>query len=476
MNKKSNENYKIKNFIFACLTIVSFVLCLILGDDKEEKIYSVGIIFFTAVILFFLLNNKDILFLKTKWRILCCGFGTFLLVLNFATNIFNPHNTIFRHFQDDSEALVKNMLTARKAGITDTGKYGLGYFDTENKTISNYKSQFGLQGKIFQIFYKIPVKVIKAVLCFLLAAVFMSIVILIKKKYSLLLAFCFYITFLLSPWIVNFARNLYWVEFTWFVPMLLGLICSIYPENKRISMICYVGAFVSLFIKCLCGYEYITVIMLAMISFLLVDFFVSCANKDKNKMRILFKHILILGICAVLGFLAALLIHARIRGDRNIIDGLKSIYKNDVLRRTLGGNPANFPRKDLQDSINASIFSVLKRYFTFSAFGNIDQIISGIPWRCFLPMSILPILIFSYKRKLEDVLLYIVFFITCVSWFVLGKSHSYIHVTMNYVLWYFGFIQVCFYIELKFLFCIAIKCIKKFPALSKKIKECAEAD
>jgi hypothetical protein len=44
----------------------------------------------------------------------------------------------------------------------------------------------------------------------------------------------------------------------------------------------------------------------------------------------------------------------------------------------------------------------------------------------------------------------IVSFLTCTSWFILGKSHSFIHVHMNYVLWYFGSVQVSLYIVLKF--------------------------
>ena len=41
---------------------------------------------------------------------------------------------------------------------------------------------------------------------------------------------------------------------------------------------------------------------------------------------------------------------------------------------------------------------------------------------------------------------YTVSFLATISWFVLAKAHSYIHTHMNYVLWYFGFVQVCLYI------------------------------
>ena len=93
-------------------------------------------------------------------------------------------------------------------------------------------------------------------------------------KYNLLLAVIYYLTFLLSPWIVNFARNLYWVEFTWFIPMAIGLFCSININNKICRFTSYLLAFFSILIKCLCGYEYISTIMLSMITFLVIDFVV----------------------------------------------------------------------------------------------------------------------------------------------------------------------------------------------------------
>ena len=37
-------------------------------------------------------------------------------------------------------------------------------------------------------------------------------------------------------------------------------------------------------------------------------------------------------------------------------------------------------------------------------------------------------------------------FLTSVSWFVLAKSHSYVHTHINFVLWYMGYVQVCLYV------------------------------
>ena len=56
---------------------------------------------------------------------------------------------------------------------------------------------------------------------------------------------------------------------------------------------------------------------------------------------------------------------------------------------------------------------------------------------------------YDYKKNqlnIETAAMYVVFFMTSVSWFILAKAHSFVHTQMNYVLWYFGYIQICFYV------------------------------
>lgn len=381
-------------------------------------------------------------------------FGIFMMTcimfINFMTNDFNPKNTAYSSFQSDSESLVVNLVNAKNAGV-ETGRYGLGWYYPKTKNCKSYISQYGLQGKIFQFFYKVPCH--HAICSIFTAFVFALLSLLIAKKYDKILGACFFITFLLSPWIVNFARNLYWVEFTWFIPMLIGLVISFGYEKLTKKILCYVGIFIAILIKCLCGYEYITVVMLAEISFPLIDFFVSLFEKDKKRTFAIFKTIIIMGIVSLVAFIVAIAIHANIRGEGNVIEGMKSIYKRDVLRRTLGGNFEDFAHMNasafFRESFESSIIKVLLMYQKFST-----EIVAGISGRLFMLLELMPILIFIHQyrlRKLQkkDVIAYIVFGITCVSWFVLGKSHSYIHTHMNYVLWYFGFIQICFYVIVK---------------------------
>ena len=167
--------------------------------------------------------------------------------------------------------------------------------------------------------------------------------------------------------------------------------------------------------------------------------------KNKEKSILLFRTTFAMGIIALLSFMAAICMHAILRGNGNILEGIITIFKSDVLRRTAGAD-LNQLSANLWDSMNASIWEVLCRYFHFNT-----DIIIGVPGKLFQVICIIPLGIFVYdfhnkKLDLIKVALYIVTFFTSISWIVLAKSHSYVHTFLNFILWYFGFIQICIYI------------------------------
>ncbi len=316
--------------------------------------------------------------------------------------------------------------------------------------IREYSSQFGLQGKIFRriaryIDEEFVLELLHLICACSMAITCVLIILLIKIKYNNLLAIIFYISFWLSPWIVNFARNLYWVEFTWFLPMLIGLYCAINLNNRRKRVLCYILTYVFILIKCLCGYEYISTIMLGSVQFLLADLAINLMANKPKQVKQTFLTIFFIGILSMAGFMTAICIHAVLKGDGDIAIGIKNIYEQDVLRRTFGGSMNDFGYGYL-DSFNAYIYETLRIYFHFDT-----EIITGLSGNLFPLLCIIPIFLFisEYKKEknnIELIVIYSVCFITSVSWFVLAKAHSYIHTHMNYVLWYFGYIQVCIYV------------------------------
>ena len=328
--------------------------------------------------------------------------------------------------------------------------------------LEKYKSQYGLQGRIFrhlarQMEYDTVIEKLHLLCAVLSAAVFMVIVFLLQKKYGTMLAGSFYVTFLLSPWIVNFARNLYWVEFTWFLPMAVGLFCSIQLESRRARIISYAAAYLTVLFKCLCGYEYISTIMMGMILFLLVDWIVTVVRRDRRQVFLIFRTIVLLGIAALAGFMTAILMHAALRGDGSMAAGIQAIWREDVLHRTMGGKLSDFGPEEW-NSLQASVWEVFCTYFHFDT-----QIITGLDGYLFPLLAIAPIVLFVWngrkywlsenREQIEvlqrDIALYVVSFCTSISWFILAKSHSQMHTHMNYVLWYFGFVQICIYMIVK---------------------------
>ena len=177
-----------------------------------------------------------------------------------------------------------------------------------------YVSQFGLQGKLAYWCTKAMGEAVIPFLYFVnslfMAIVVVSICLVLRKKYNVLMAICWYAVFWLYPFVVNFARNLYWVEFTWFMPMLIGLYLSYRPTKK---VLCWGGAFAAICIKSLCGYEYLSTIILGSMIFLLTDLLLA-----KGKKKQLFFNIVGLGTAELMGFSTAFIIHSFQRGGGGI--------------------------------------------------------------------------------------------------------------------------------------------------------------
>ena len=336
----------------------------------------------------------------------------------------------------------------------DNLKYACVYNNQQNRYMPvgdavGYESQIGLQGMIFKSFPKTLVMneattVYKIILAALYAVVISLICYGIYKKYNIRFAMVFYGVSLLAPWMIGYSTNLYWVEFTWFLPTLLGIYCANHIESKRARVMSYICVMLAIFLKSACGYEYISTIMMGAIVFLLTDMTVAIIErKDKAIIMRLFKTIFMIGVFAVAGFALALAVHGYMRGDGDVYAGLRAIYYNDVLRRT-HGDPNMF-QGVYADSLNASIIRVLLRYLLFDT-----PLILGVPGILFIPLIAISFMALAYgvwkkKDNKEMLVLYIWMGFASVSWFVLGKSHSYIHTGMNFVMWYFGFMQIMFY-------------------------------
>lgn len=375
----------------------------------------------------------------------------------------------FNSFQKDSESLVAGVIIADKLQL-DKKNWNLGYVPAvvlgELDNISEvggvdavftpYKAQVGAQGLIYSklqqyISFKSISKIQyipSAILAFLIVAFYY----LNRQVYGVRYALIFSISLVFSPWIVAFARNLYWSEFLWLLPCFFGTLAYT-AKSTKVRCAAYFFVFITFFAKCLSGYEYITSItLLACSPFVVGPFFAKGGKPKWNAAAIVF------ALC-VLGFFSALIIHAGMRGD-TIRDGIATIYNEDVKRRTYG-DPSNF-HPAFKDSLTANPVKVVATYITSWN----TPLVPGVPGFFFKYLIVFAGIgliikkLTMHKTFIRDLVFVSYMSLIPLSWYVLAKGHSYIHTHMNYVLWYLGFFPALIYV-----------CINAAVVLSKTVPQ-----
>ena len=261
----------------------------------------------------------------------------------------------------------------------------------------------------------------------------------LKKAYNALFGVVFYLVCLLSTWIDAFACNLYWVCFSWFLPMLFGLMVLNHPQKRGWF---YLLIAASVAFKCACGYEYVTNVMLGSVLFLGLEWI--CAIREKNgRAKLLFRCLLGAGLASFAGFAATICLHARLRTG-SIYGGLVDILYCDVLRRTVG-DPV-ITTETAVVTVKTSVLAVLARYWILSVTGLLATGTLAANLVLFLRSK-------DRRERFRDAVMLLLGALASSSWFVLAKSHSYVHHHLNGVLFYLPFMQISVYILLKQLMC-----------------------
>lgn len=418
--------------------------------------------------------------------VFCLAFclACFILTMVFQKNLLMViPDPFFIGFQADSEALVVGGVLAKKYRMQRT--HNLGFLVKDGKEVvdsrdairitnqpglsfNEYRSSYGIQA----IFYSKVAKLaglgslprLQYFSSAILSVIIILLFVLYRRIYDSRFAIMFLIGIVSSPWLVSFAKNLYWSPFLWFLPTLFA--AFLYLSKSKVNRIFMLsGVAISTLIKSLAGYEYITSITLMACSiFLVAPFF----KKNSENQSPDFKMAGLVFFACVMGFVLALLIHANIRGD-SIINGLKAIYEADVKRRTYG-DPSSFD-PIYSASLSASPVDVIKTYFY--VWGTIPFVawLPGESLKYLLAISLIGITVKfqtghpTFKR---DLMLIVVFIAVPISWFVLGKAHSYIHTHTNYVLWYFGFASALLYVAMNSILVILIESAKWLKQLDPR--------
>ncbi|SAL04493.1 hypothetical protein AWB78_06994 [Caballeronia calidae] len=292
-----------------------------------------------------------------------------------------------------------------------------------------YGSQIGVPGFLFSNLYHAfksrDLNLYRALNTTILAALLAVIVICVFVEFGLLPAVFLGAGMVVSPWFMGFAGNMYWMEWTWFLPF--TYVCFVMSRSEAFAAsagwktcLGYAGCIA---IKAACGYEYMSTVMLAsMIPLVYVGL------RESASVRHMFFAICRLGISGVIAFFAILLVHAKLLGG-TIANGLHGIHE-DMARRTYssGGDPAL--------GTNAPLTEVLRKYF-----GELLQPIlvgADVPFYVLLILLGVAAVMLAFSKDVKRRALSICFFLSIaapMSWFVLAKGHSFVHYFLNPVLW-----------------------------------------
>lgn len=372
----------------------------------------------------------------------------------------------FGSFDRFSQGLVIGNIVAHDAGVADP-TWNLGFvtvngdpeqsdniWNTYKQAVAShqpvlvtqvaYRSQYGIQGVAFRAIHdELGIDSLKGLQFFNVAAfalVVTALTFLFARTYDWRFGIAFFLVMIGSPWVVSFARNLYWVPFTWFLPAVFAAMAYL-AKNWRERVLCLIGVGAAVFLKSLAGYEYLSnVTLFACAVFVIAPFF-----REKDRQHWFnFKLGCLAFVVCIAGFAAALLIHANMRGD-TIAQGLINILEQDVKKRTYG-DPSHFDPV-LRASLTSTIPEVISMYWTQWR----TAVVFWMPAQVlnFASVFVLLGLIYSaIKRKtvgMKVLAVLVIYFLASISWFVAAKAHSYIHTQLNYVLWSFGFLQALVY-------------------------------
>ncbi len=333
-----------------------------------------------------------------------------------------------------------------------------------------YRSQFGAQASLWYAFAAsgAPWRLMHAVNCALLAAVLAGIFATIASTGAVAPALAFATSLGLSPWIVKLSGNLYWMEWSWFAPTLVvAALGNRVLEGRGRGALALYGATVTA--KFLCGYEFASTVVLAS----LVPLLVHAHLRDSRRGGVL-RAACTLGAVAAAGFLVA----ACMQIAREQMDGHDGFREFALVaeKRLYSSSPDRVAVASCQDQPAAAMATCTSMYArslrapVWQVVWQRSSIQEIFPWVAQLRArttmarpsghALVRIAIFEAWLHAETLLLAALIgaisiraihrrrtiglgylegalalaFLSSLSWFVLAKSHAFLH-PMTTVAW-----------------------------------------
>lgn len=261
----------------------------------------------------------------------------------------------------------------------------------------------------------------------------------------------------LSEWITLFGGSVYWSLWAIYLPLVMIAYFLKKEQNSNIShQRLMLVVYVAMLMKCLFnGFEYITTVLVMV--FIPLAYY---ALKNQWQLKKIVNSCLNVFVAELLSIFTALSI--LLLQNTFVLGGVGKAYDYIIysLEKRSIGNPASFTNDPgLVESLQASIPIVIKQYILgravklnlefvsiyFPKFGLKELEISYLTIFIFF-LGVTVLFIFLQKGNSQDGVNIRAFIISTwlsalapISWFVIFKAHSYLHLHLNFIIWQMPF-------------------------------------
>lgn len=421
----------------------------------------------------------------------------YLLFISFNFNFFGAVNQRwFTEFQVDSKAVViGRLIKSSKDGLfSDGGRLGR-YVDTEPADFAMHEHQTGMYYGLLKIkgnwtpylsqiggagifFSTIDIMlnkfnlsgmnkldILQSINAALLSLTLTLVITVLYAEFGLFAAITVLISILASQWLIVFGRDIFFIFWIMYWPMVAVLLISKYEEKNQ-SLRWYIVStivFILVALKCTAGYEYITsVIIAAMVPSIYFGI------KNGWSIGCLLRRIALIFLSSIGGFIFIKILNivqvSKV-DSTPLIQTLIDTFYHDFSRMYFLDQSLNVGNTNWHQAFRAWFNTVLNSYWNGEAFNlnnvlgfnNFDSVAFSDLVLLFLIFSCLGLISANYSPSMEKhrnkvtalIVATWVALLAPLSWYVLAKVHSSVHTHINHVLWHlpftiFGFALVGF--------------------------------
>lgn len=301
-------------------------------------------------------------------------------------------------------------------------------------TWAPYPSHFAMQGYVFgaiDLINPLP-RNMRLSFYHLLASLFTASVLvwmaaILRSKFGWAAFFGFLLPVTIEPMFTGLATNLCWFAGSWLLPIPFGMLLAD-EDDKRRARILLALMFLAFLFRFLSGYEFTSTVILATA--------VGCLLAVKERPN-LFNHVFLNAVKAVCAGVAAFAVAAMMQAAKQ---GGFTVFMTKAANRMIGDAAS------LQDQVILGKFQPIGAVIWMYLGGNYVTLIKSFGLvLTLLALSAVMILLderFNWfygpsRRKLQILALAVIASFTApLSWFILGKGHSFDHLPYDLSMWY----------------------------------------